>query len=156
MDFDTLFRPAGIVAYSFSSSTLVLPEFLLDRSFVARKRGIYFFSLCIDNGDEDEYSSSPTSVMVYYRDFEYLLSHWKTECGFIHAWCGVLGMDETQYTIQKPQDASRLIVIKFQIALKLESWPFIVALVELMIRVHVLTDVARGLLEDNQDIMGPE
>lgn len=66
----------------------------------------------------------------------------------IRAWCGVLGLDESEYTINKPKDAHDFIMVEFQKLVELETVEYL----DLRVFALLITAVESRLDSANRQI----
>jgi hypothetical protein len=114
-EFEILFRPAGIVAFTNCCVSGCWNGYKVEDSHRTTVKGIRMFRLFL-NGKN--YREEPKRVTVTYRDYDYLMAHWDSECKVIGAWCALLGLRETDYVIQKPPSCNFCICIEFKTLLQ--------------------------------------
>lgn len=117
------FSPRGIVAYSCCCRWGCTGSYDEDddEDFKVRESdGIYYIRLHLDGMN---YNDKPTSCYASYGNFEYLMDHWEEECAIIAKWCEIVGLQPSEYVIEKPEHGRRGVGILFGKPLDLEEQP---------------------------------
>ena len=120
-DFDTVFRPEGIVAFS-NCRNWEIGYYLAyedDPTFQLRRQGIRFFNVHLNGMGYNSLRANGCSV--HFRDLEYLLDHWDEECDIIRRWCAVLGLGQNEFTAKKPESENMTITVRFKRAVCLDE-----------------------------------
>jgi hypothetical protein len=117
-NFETVFHHEGIIAFS-NCDTTCTDSYQDAPDFILRERGVKFFKLFLNGINYDSHFLD--GVFVVYTDLKYLLDHWNAECDIIRRWCGVLGLPEGSYTINKPKSDMECIFVEFGNILELEE-----------------------------------
>ena len=109
-DFEIVFQPEGILGFTCCCSNCTA-NYGDDLRY--REKGITFFKLFLDgmNYDFDGYASS---APICYSDWQYLMDNWQSECDIIRRWCAILGLDEGDYDVEKPESQKTCIMVNFK------------------------------------------
>jgi hypothetical protein len=108
--FECVFKEEGIVAYWEESY-----ENYAD--FTLREHGINSFGFDFRFG-----AVFILHAQVRYRDYQYLLENWDTECDIIRRWCAVMGVAESGYTAEKPVSKNACVIVRFEDPYALEEY----------------------------------
>lgn len=114
------FGPRGIIAWSGCcrlGCTASYDEF--DDSFEFRKEpGLLFIRLHLSGMN---YNTTPICCYATYSSLDYLNEHWEEERGLLETWCRIVGLEEGEYEINKPDVSTKAIEIRFNEPLRLED-----------------------------------
>ena len=56
-----------------------------------------------------------------YTDLNYLTNHWEEEKALLDRWCNIIGLEDGEYEIERPESEDRAIRINFRRVLNLEA-----------------------------------
>lgn len=116
---EDVFKPLGIIGYSGCcrlGCTGAYDE--TDRNFRLRDKGIIYFKLFLSGMN---YYQDVRVVYVQYSDIGYLHGNWEQEKGHIDRWCGLLGLHNGEYEIERPETEEMAITVRFNRALGLDA-----------------------------------
>lgn len=115
------FKPLGIIAFSNCCRAACAANYADDDDFKFTERsGIYFFRLHLEGMN---YSEKVEDVYASYDNFEYLMEHWTDELSMIDHWASILGLNNTEYIVDKPNNQNQPVFIHFLKPLQLEKLP---------------------------------
>jgi hypothetical protein len=122
------FEPRGIVAYSGCCRWGCTGSYDEDsESFESRNKGIYYIRFHLSGMN---YSETVESCAVSYCDtenqgnaFAYLMDNWNAEVQVLQRFFEILGLQENQYRIVKPESARTAIMLYFNDPYQLEALP---------------------------------
>lgn len=116
---EEVFKPLGIIAYSGCcrmGCTGAYDED--DPDFQVRERGIQFFRLHLSGMNYDQ---SPSLAGLHWSGgIEWLHENWAGELELIRKWCQVLGLGPDDYTVERPLNEDRAVMVAFERALSLD------------------------------------
>ena len=120
--FEHKFKPLGIVAYT-NCCRIGCSKTYEDKDdeFELCKKGIYFICLPLNGRN---YLIHKSNVHAHYNDFNYLMGNWDNQYKIIHDWCDILGLNESDYIVEKPDNNSKKIRICFATPLEFEMPSF--------------------------------
>jgi hypothetical protein len=118
---EEVFKPLGIIGYSGCcrlGCTGAYDEW--DREFRLRDEGIVYFKLFLSGMN---YQQHPQAAFVQYSSLESLNRNWASEKALIDRWCGLLGLNNNEYDIERPKTEDTSITIRFARPLDLDPVP---------------------------------
>ena len=118
-DFDTIFFHEGLLAFSNCCHYGCSHAYGAHDIRFQPREGIYFIRLHLNGMNYDD---GATMVAASYADYDYLDEHWDAERDMLVRWCGILGLEEGEFDIEKPGGIETCVAIHFKKPLELEHW----------------------------------
>lgn len=104
------FKNLGIAAFTNCCRIGCTGTYEENESFEYRENGIIFVRLHLNGMN---FTSNPSSCFAYYQNYDYLNQNWEEELEHLKTWCNIIGLEEKDYSIIKPENETKAIKIEF-------------------------------------------